>query len=50
MPNPRPSVTKRQREQTKRDKQAQKAERRAQRKIERQTPNDQDGPEIEIPS
>jgi hypothetical protein len=35
MPKPRPSVTKRQREQTRRDRQAAKAERRAQRKTER---------------
>jgi hypothetical protein len=34
---PRPSMTKRQREQTKRDKKAAKAERRAQRKSERET-------------
>jgi len=33
MPNPRPSVTKRQREQSKRDRKLEKAERRAQRKL-----------------
>jgi hypothetical protein len=37
--NARPSVTKKQREQKKRERQAVKAERRAQRKIDAQNPN-----------
>jgi hypothetical protein len=37
MPKPRPSLTKRQREQTKRDKKVAKAERRQQRKTERES-------------
>ena len=39
MGNARPSVTKKQREQKKRERQAVKAERRAQRKIDAQNPN-----------
>lgn len=38
MPKPRPSVTKRQREQAKRDRKAEKAERRAQRKADPGSP------------
>ncbi len=43
MAKPRPSVLKRQREQTKRDRQAAKIERREQRKLERATHNDDPG-------
>jgi hypothetical protein len=45
LPKPRPSFTKRQREQAKRDRQVQKAERRAQRKNEKEVngPDDQMG-------
>ena len=39
MGNARPSVTKKQREQKKRERQAVKAEKRAQRKIDAQNPN-----------
>ncbi len=47
MGNARPSVTKKQREQKKRERQAIKAEKRAQRKIDARTnPSETSGPEM----